>query len=213
MGDPKLPKKKYKTPSHPWQKGRIEEEKVLMKEYGLKNKKEIWKMVSVLRSYHEQAKSLIVSRTAQADKERIQMMRKLVSYGLIDTGAHLDDVLGLTTRNILERRLQTLLVKRGLAHSVKQARHFITHMHIMVGDKVITSPSYLVTSAESTKIRFAPRSALSEIAHPARQAPRVTPAEVPDHPSTKAKSTPPKKKTEAPKTPEKKSEPKKEVKK
>ncbi len=212
MGDPKFPKKKYKTPSHPWQKKRIEEEKVLMKEYGLKNKKEIWKMVSVLRSYHQQAKSLIVSRTAQADKERIQMMGKLVSYGLVDTGAHLDDVLGLTVRNILDRRLQTMLVKRGLASSVKQARHFITHMHVMVGEKIITSPSYLVTSAESTNIRFAPRSVLSDIAHPARAAKSVTPAEVPDHPSTRAKSTPAPK-AEAAKAPEKKSEPTKEVKK
>lgn len=192
MGDPKLPKKKYKTPSHPWQKGRIEEEKVLVKEYGLKNKKEIWKMVSILKNFHQQAKSLIVSKSPQADKERIQMMGKLASYGLVEAGATLDNVLGLTVKDILDCRLQTLLVKRGMARSVTQARHFITHSHIMVGENVITSPSYLVTSAESTKIRFAPRSVLSDIAHPARAAQALTPAEVPDHPSTRAQSAQPK---------------------
>ncbi len=188
MGDPKLPKKKYRTPSHPWQKGRIEEEKLLKKEYGLKNKKEIWKMVSVLRNFHQQAKSLIVSKSPQADKERIQMIGKLASYGLVEAGATLDNVLGLTVRDIMDRRLQTILFKRGMACSVDQARQFITHMHIMVGENVITSPSYLVTSAESTKIGFAPRSILSDIAHPARAAQGVTPAEVPDPQSTRAQS-------------------------
>lgn len=212
MGDPKLPKKKYRTPSHPWQKGRIEEEKVLMKEYGLKNKKEIWKMVSVLRNFHQQAKSLIVSTSPQADKERIQMMGKLASYGLVEAGATLDNVLGLTVRDILDRRLQTLLVKMRMACSVDQARHFISHMHIMVGDNVITSPSYLVTSAESTKIRFAPRSVLSDIAHPARAAQAATPPLVPDHPSTGTPAASPKK-AEADKVPKNKDRPTEEVKK
>ncbi len=184
MGDPKLPKKKYKTPSHPWQKARIEEEKVLMKEYGLRNKKEIWKMVSVMKSFHQQAKSLIVSKTAQADKERIQMMEKLASYGLVEMGSDLDDVLGLTVRNIMDRRLQTQVVKLGLARSPKQARHFIIHRHIMVGDKVITAPSYLVTGAESGLVKFAPRSKLSNPSHPGREMPAVKP-KIPDDASTK----------------------------
>lgn len=211
MGDPKLPKKKYRTPSHPWQKGRIEEEKVLMKEYGLKNKKEIWKMASVLRNFHQQAKSLIVSTSPQADKERIQMVGKLASYGLVEAGATLDNVLGLTVRDILDCRLQTLLVKKGMARSVSQARHFITHMHIMVGDNVITSPSYLVTRAENTKIQFAPRSVLSDIAHPARAAQAATPAEVPDHPSTGAPAAS-KKKAEGGNAPKNTGKPTEEVK-
>ena len=33
MGHPKLKKKKYSKPTHPWQKERIEEEKELLKEF------------------------------------------------------------------------------------------------------------------------------------------------------------------------------------
>ena len=40
MGDPRKLRKKYYPPSHPWQKIRIDEEKILMKDYGFKNKKE-----------------------------------------------------------------------------------------------------------------------------------------------------------------------------
>ena len=168
MGDPKLPKKKYKTPSHPWQRVRIDEEKDLMKEYGVKNKKEIWKMNSVLKNFHEQAKSLIVSRTSQADRERIQMMERLASYGLVEKTSNLDTVLGLTIKNVMDLRLQTLIMKQGLAHSIGQARQYITHRHVMIGEKVITSPSYLVKSEERPLIRFAASSALADTAHPMR---------------------------------------------
>ena len=44
MGDPRKTRKKYDTPQHPWQKERMDQESVFLKEYGLKNKKEIWKM-------------------------------------------------------------------------------------------------------------------------------------------------------------------------
>lgn len=171
MGDPKLPKKKYRTPNHPWQKGRIEEELVLMKEYGLKNKKEIWKMVSLMRSFHEKAKRLIVSATPQAQKERTQMMRKLSSYGVVEEVAPLDDVLGLTVRNFMDRRLQTLMVRQGLARTVKQARHFIVHRHVMVGENIVTAPSYLVTKEEGALVRFTPSSALASPDHPVRAPP------------------------------------------
>src|SRR3989338_1913925 len=168
MGDPKLPKKKYRTPSHPWQKGRIEQEKELLKEYGLKNKREIWKITSRLKNFHEKAKTLIASRSTQAEKERIQMMRKLASYGIVEESAALDNVLGLTVREFMDRRLQTLLVKLGMANSMKQARHFIVHSHIMVGEHVVTSPSYLVTKSEGALIRFNPKSELAKPDHPVR---------------------------------------------
>ena len=41
MGDPKKNRKKYQTPTTAWSKSRIEEEAVLVKEFGFKNKK--WK--------------------------------------------------------------------------------------------------------------------------------------------------------------------------
>jgi len=41
MGDPKKTRKKYKTPIHPWQGARIEEERVLKRKYGLRSLEEL----------------------------------------------------------------------------------------------------------------------------------------------------------------------------
>ena len=51
MGDPKKQRKKYTTPRHPWQRDRLDEERQLLKDYGLKNKKELWKFESLLRKF------------------------------------------------------------------------------------------------------------------------------------------------------------------
>ncbi|MBS1267055.1 MAG: 30S ribosomal protein S4 [Candidatus Woesearchaeota archaeon] len=163
MGDPRKQRKKYSTPIHPWQKNRIDEEKTLTRIYGLKNKKEIWKMVSKLRSFSKQAKNLIASTTPQGIKEKNQLLSKLYSIGLLPKGADLDDVLSLSTRDIMERRLQTFVYRKNLAKSVKQARQFIVHGHIMVDQKMITWPSYLVKREEEDKIRIVSTSKVAKL--------------------------------------------------
>lgn len=163
MGDPKKHRKKYSTPIHPWQKERIEEEKKLMSTYGLKNKQEIWKMVSKLRGFSRQAKNLIARTTPQGQKEKQQLLAKLHSWNLLSSDADLDDVLGLTTKDIMERRIQTIVFRKGLATSLKQARQFIVHRHILIGEKKITIPSYIVKGNEEAKICFVPTSNLSKI--------------------------------------------------
>ncbi|PIN73152.1 30S ribosomal protein S4, partial [Candidatus Woesearchaeota archaeon CG10_big_fil_rev_8_21_14_0_10_45_5] len=109
MGDPRRLKKKYKTPIHPWQSARIEEEAVLIKNYGLKNKREIWKMEAVLRRFTELAKKVIKASNAQAEKERTNMLEQLYLMGLTDKkDVQLDDALSLKINNVMERRLQTI---------------------------------------------------------------------------------------------------------
>ena len=159
MGDPRRLKKKYETPMHPWRAENIKAERILITEYALKNKRELWKMNTILKNFKKQAKKLIALRTAQAERERNQLMQRLQRLGIVQAGAKLDDVLGLTTKNIFERRLQSLVYRRGLAHSMNQARQFITHNHILVGKNKITAPSYLVTKAEEDLITFSQRSA------------------------------------------------------
>ncbi len=168
MGDPKKHRKKYSGPRHPWEKERIDEENVLKKEYGLRNKKEIWKMRSLFKGFADQAKHLIALKTQQAEKEKRQLLTKLSKLGLIKATDDLNAVLGLDFKNLLERRLQTLLFKKGLSRSVSQARQFITHGHVMVGSKKVTSPSYLVAVDEETKLGFSPGSSLSKEDHPER---------------------------------------------
>lgn len=168
MGDPKKTRKKYKNPSHPWEKDRIEEEISLKKQYGLKNKKEIWRINSKLKGFKDQVKKLNAMFGEQAEKEKDQLRKKLLSLGVIKPGMTFDDVLGLQTRDLMERRLQTILYKKRLARSIQQARQFIIHRHIMVGNKKITVPSYLVKVREEDLITFDERSELSDPTHPER---------------------------------------------
>ena len=166
MGDPKKLRKQFSTPIHPWQKARIEEEQVLIKEYGLTNKREIWKLASKVRVFARQVKRLIANTTPQGDKERKQLISKLISLNVLQQDADLDDVLDLETKDLMERRLQTLVFKRGLAKSIKQARQFIVHGHVMIGGSKITVPSYLVKKEEETMIGFVPTSKVSQSVQP-----------------------------------------------
>ncbi len=168
MGDPKKPRKKYQGPSHPWQKQRIIEENELMATYGLKNKKELWKMGTLVKQIAAKAKRVIAATGEQADKEQKQLIEKLVRLGLIENSAKIDDVLGLTLKNILERRLQTLVFKKNMSRSVKQARQFITHRHIKVNGRKVTSPSYLVPLDQENTIIFSENSLLADQEHPER---------------------------------------------
>jgi small subunit ribosomal protein S4 len=168
MGHPKLKKKTYSKPTHPWQKERLEEEKGLLKEFGLKNKEEIWRVSSKLRKYAKQAKTLITLNTPQSEIERAHLLKKLSSLGLIEETAKLEDVLTITLTDILNRRLQTLVCKKNLAKSIRQSRQFITHEHILIGEKKITSPSYLVSKQEESILNFASNSPLFSQDHPER---------------------------------------------
>jgi len=169
MGDPKRIKKKYSTPIHPWQAERIEEEKELTREYGFRNKTEIWKINSILRNFLRQAKRLAATKTEQSEKEKNQLLDRLKRLGLLPETASLDDVLDISLKDLLERRLQTLVFRKGLSRSVKQARQFIVHRHIEVDKKKITVPSYLVSKSEEPLISFIPSSSLSSPDHPERK--------------------------------------------
>ena len=92
----------------------------------------------------------------------------LQGYNLLSENAVLEDILGLSMKDLCERRIQTVVLKKNLARSIKQARQFITHEHILVGDRKITSPSYLVNDAEELMIKFSDSSSLVSEDHPER---------------------------------------------
>lgn len=169
MGDPRKTRKKYSSPSHPWQKDRIVEEAELIKKYALKNKKEIWKMSSILKNFKHQAKRLSSLTSIQADREKMQLIRKMVSMGLLNEGEGIENILILQVESIMERRLATMVFKKGLARSINQARQFITHGHIKVGSKKITCPSYIVLVNEENNIGFRESSSLADPENPERK--------------------------------------------
>ncbi len=173
MGDPKKQRKKFNKPTHPWQRTRLEEEKVLKSEYALKNKKELWKMNSLLSKFKAQTKVLIRKSGEQGEKEVKQFLDKLTKLNLIPANTPIEDVLNLTLKDILERRLQTIVFRKGLAKTMKQARQFITHGHVIVNNKKITIPSYIVPLNEEGTLEFAERSPLSDVEHPERKLPET----------------------------------------
>jgi|TARA_Y100000310_G_scaffold343847_1_gene453470 small subunit ribosomal protein S4 len=144
MGLARHQRKKYTSPNHPWQADRIAEEKSIIKEYGFTNKKQIWKMQSVLRNYRAQAREIVGLRGERKDIALKTLIEKLIKLGLVDKDATADNVLNLQLRDLLERRLQTVVYKMGLSNSVNQSRQFILHRKVTVNGRVVTSPAYLV---------------------------------------------------------------------
>lgn len=167
MGDPRKQKNKFQRPSHPWQKARIEEENIIFTEYGLKNKTEIWKVKSILKDFNQQAKRLIIASGKQAELEQQNLIRRLQRMGLLQSDANLDAILGLTPRNLFDRRLESLVHRKGLTQTMRQARQFIVHGHVAIGNKKITAPGYFVKVEEEGLIQIAGNSALQTAEHPA----------------------------------------------
>mgnify|MGYP001562413851 CR=1 FL=1 len=138
--------KSYSRPKRPFDKARIEKEAKIKEEYGLKNKIEIWKADSQIKSIREKAKKLI---SAGHEKQKA-LFERLKKIGFrVDS---ISDVLSLEKEDYLNRRLQTIVFKRRLARSPKHARQMIVHKKILVDEKAISSPSYIVPVELEEKI-------------------------------------------------------------
>lgn len=168
MGDPRKHKKKYSKPRHPWEAVRLQEEARLVNDYALKNKREIWKANSFLKKYKSKVKELIASTSKHAKIEERQILDKLTKINLLVAGSKIEDVLDLSITAILERRLQSVVYKKGLARTIKQARQFITHGHIAINGQGVNIPSYIVTHGEESLIEFMEQSALKNPEHAER---------------------------------------------
>ncbi len=171
MGSPKFSKKKYNTPKHPWKEDRIESERELIKKYGLKNHKEVWKSKTYLSRYRQQARELLAKpggKNPQVKKESDQLLLHLNKMGILPAGSSLDDVLALETESILSRRLQTLVYLKGFSNTAFHSRQLINHGHIAIGERKVTIPGYIVTKDEENEIGYTAQSPLNELSHPAR---------------------------------------------
>ncbi len=167
MGTSKRQSKKYKPPLRIWDKTRIERDKVLRQKYGFKNKKELWKVESLLRKARKRARDLVGLKTLNlGQQEEKEFIRKLHSMGLVKEDASVDDVLDLKLEDFMDRRLQTMVLKKTMARTIREARQVITHRHVEVDGKVIDTPSYIVKRDEDDKINFIQKSPLSSPNHP-----------------------------------------------
>jgi len=169
MGDPKKQRKKYETPRFPWRTDALQEELKLLGQYGLRNKHELWRHETMLSKFRGTARSLIGKTPEERRKMEKEILTHLKKLGILPETAVLDDVLDLTIEDVLERRLQAIVFRKGLAKTIHQARQLITHGHITIGKQRVTIPSYLVTREEENQIAYAPQGPLANPSHPLRQ--------------------------------------------
>jgi small subunit ribosomal protein S4 len=174
VGDPKFLRRTYDRPKHPWEAGRMDEERKLVEKYGLKNKRELWKAQSTLRGFRRQARDLqarVRAGEPQAQREVAGLLGRLGRLGILPIGSPtLDDVLALALENVLGRRLEWIAFTRGHAPTPRSARQLIVHGHFIIGDHKVTRPGYLVPAVEEALLAYAPRSPLQSDEHPIRVA-------------------------------------------
>lgn len=173
----KRQRKKYLRPSHPWEKERMDAEDKTLRQFGLRRKEEIWRTHTLLRNFRRQARNLLAASGTQAERETKQLLDRLQKLGLVGAGTTLDDVLGLTIEKLLERRLQTLVWRKGLAKTQQQARQLVIHGHIAIGDKRVNVPSYLVPVEEEPLIGYGEGSSFQLKPPEAPAAPAAEPRE------------------------------------
>ena len=140
----------------------MEELKVLGT-FGLKTKRELWKARTELSRVRNQARSLLALRQDVRDKEEPILIHSLSRIGLVEQNATLDDVLNLEIDDLLSRRLQTIIMKKFYFKTPYQARQAISHGHIVIGDRIVNIPSYVVKVDEENKIKLTPESIFNKI--------------------------------------------------
>merc|ERR1711872_643783 len=158
---PKKTSKVYTTPRRPFEKARLDQELKLIGEYGLRCKKEVWRVKYSLAKIRSAARELLTLEDKDPRRlfEGNALLRRLVRTGVLpDDKMKLDYVLGLKIEDFLERRLQTQVFKLGLAKSIHHARVLIRQRHIRVRKQVVNIPSFIVRLDSQKHIDFSLRS-------------------------------------------------------
>ena len=163
MGDTKNFRKDWNKPKRPLNFELKMEELKILGEFGLKTKRELWRARTELSRVRNQARSLLALRQEVRDKEEPILINSLSRIGLIQQDATLDDVLNLEINDLLSRRLQSIAMKKFYFKSPYQARQAISHGHVMIGDRIVNIPSYVVKVDEEDKLSLTSESIFNKI--------------------------------------------------
>lgn len=147
MGDPKKLRKSYETPRKVWDKNRIVEERKLLVDYGLKNMRELWMAKTILRKMRREARMLLAESGRGMELRKENFMKRLGKF-FLSKEASIDDLLSLEVSSVLDRRLESVVFRKGLARTMLEARQGITHGHVSVSGRKCGSPSMLISFEE-----------------------------------------------------------------
>ena len=162
MGDPKTPRRVWKKPKNPLNYNLMMDELKTLGTFGLKTKRELWKARTNLSKLRHQARSLLALRQEVRNEKEPVLINSLSKIGLVDKNSTLDDILNLQVTDLLSRRLQTIVQRKLYFKTPYHARQAIVHGHIMIGDRIVTIPSYVVKIDEESKIHLIPESSFNQ---------------------------------------------------
>jgi small subunit ribosomal protein S4 len=154
MGDPRKPKKSYHRPRRIWTTDQLNAELYILGSFGLRNKRELWKTQTEVARFRNQARALLALATEARTEKENRLLKSLNRLGLVNESASLDDVLNLKIEDLLERRLQTIVMKKAGTKSPHQARQVVVHGHVSIGDRIVNLPGYIVKKEEEDLIRL-----------------------------------------------------------
>ena len=151
MGDPKKLRKSYRRPRRIWNSDQLNSELYIIGSYGLRNKRELWKAQTKVANFRNQARKLLALTLEERQEKESLLLSFLNRLGLANTSS-LDDILNLKIEDILERRLQTIVMRKMGIKSPFQARQVVVHGHVSVGNQKVNLPGYLVKKLDESKI-------------------------------------------------------------
>lgn len=152
MGDPRKARKLFKRPRMIWTTDQLSSELYILGSYGLRNKRELWKAQTEIARIRNQARQLLALPAEVRHEKETQLLTFLNRLSLVQPSATLDDVLSLKVEDLLDRRLQTIVMKKSAIKSPYLARQLVVHRHVTIGNRRVNIPGYLVRKDEEDKI-------------------------------------------------------------
>ena len=180
MGDPKNPRRMWKKPKRPLNYELKMAELKILGTFGLRTKRELWKAHTELSRVRHQARSLLALRQEERQEKEPILMNSLSRIGLVSNESTLDDVLNLQVNDLLSRRLQTIVSRNFGFKTPYQARQAVIHGHIMIGDRKVNIPSYIVKLEEEKNIHFSPESKIPDFLQSTKKLERPPEVDVDD---------------------------------
>merc|ERR1712203_1283352 len=146
-----------RQPKNNFDKVSFDREIFLIGDYGIKNKKEIYRYCSLISKIRNAARILIKSDLCEINNNRKahEFKRKLVKVGILDSDyCCFQKLFSININFFLSRRLQTIVRNNGISISIHNSRVIIRQKHILVEKVLVHFPSFQVKNDNSSRVQI-----------------------------------------------------------